>query len=127
MATFDRKEDYLYVRWADAVKKRDHYCCQICGERGNLNSHHLNGWNAFPDQRYDIENGICLCGGNILSCHERFHAIYGKGDNTEEQFKEFEKFCQLLLKTSKNKNVRKVYSENILQKLQKDLDGYEQI
>lgn len=118
MATFDRKDDYLYIRWAKAVKQRDFHCCQICGfVGGSLNSHHLNAWASYPDQRYDTENGVTLC----TSCHDRFHEVYGKGENTEEQFEEFTKTCELLKKTAQKKIDVEATREAILSKLK---DGY---
>ena len=73
--------------WSQQVMRRDNYTCQICGDSpsGNLNSHHLNGWNAFPEQRFDLDNGVTLC----TDCHKEFHSQYGYGDNTREQFDEY--------------------------------------
>ena len=74
-------------RWSKQVMERDTYTCQICGNSpsGNLNAHHLNGWNAFPEQRFDLDNGVTLCN----DCHKDFHSQYGYGDNTREQFDEY--------------------------------------
>lgn len=121
MALFDRKDDYLYIRWAKAVKNRDFHCCQLCGfVGGDLNSHHLNAWNSYPDQRYDMDNGVTLCFG----CHERFHAIYGKGENTAEQYYEFEKMYGILLKSFKKKQAVESVREAIMKQIG---DGYAEI
>ena len=74
-------------RWSKQVMERDNYICQVCGDNkgGNLNAHHLNGWNAFPEQRFDLDNGETLC----EDCHKDFHSQYGYGDNTREQFDEY--------------------------------------
>ena len=97
-----RFSDPRYIDWALKVKKRDDYTCIICNIRGEeLNSHHMNSWDAHPDDRFDIENGSTLC----KNCHESFHKIYGHGKNTKFQFKEFEKFAKLLIKKAcKNQN-----------------------
>ena len=72
--------------WRNKVFKRDDYACQLCNNRGGtLNAHHLNAWNAYPDERFDIDNGITLC----TDCHTNFHKEYGYGNNTKEQFSEF--------------------------------------
>ena len=73
--------------WSKQVMKRDNYTCQICGNSpsGNLNAHHLNAWNAFPEQRFDLDNGVTLC----VDCHKEFHKMYGRGGNTREQFNEY--------------------------------------
>lgn len=79
----DYPEYYNFVR---LVLKRDDYTCQCCGATNcKLIAHHLNGYNWFIEGRVDISNGITLC----ENCHENFHSIYGKGDNTKEQFEEW--------------------------------------
>ena len=72
-----------YRKWAQDVKKKDNYTCQKCLQRGKgeIHSHHKNGWNNFPKQRYFIANGTTLC----KKCHVEFHSKYGKGDNIESQ------------------------------------------
>ena len=73
-------------KWSQQIMKRDNYTCQICNQHGgNLNAHHLNGWNAFPEQRFDLDNGVTLC----VDCHKEFHKMYGRGGNTREQFDEY--------------------------------------
>lgn len=63
-----------YYAWRKAVLKRDAYTCQECGYRcprlgSTLNAHHIKGWSAYPDLRYDVENGVSLC----LTCHRDKH------------------------------------------------------
>ena len=41
--------------------------------------------NWCRERRIDITNGVCLC----EVCHKEFHKLYGKGDNTKEQYIEF--------------------------------------
>ena len=73
--------------WRKSVYERDNYTCQCCGDDkgGNLNAHHLNGYNWDKEHRTDVDNGITLC----EECHKKFHKIYGKGNNTKEQFEYF--------------------------------------
>lgn len=71
--------------WRIAVYERDNYTCQVCGKNKNFVAHHLNSWDIFPEQRYDIDNGICLC----VDCHKQFHGECGYGNNTKEQFNEW--------------------------------------
>ena len=71
--------------WSKKVLDRDDYTCQGCNQfGGNLNAHHLNAWNAFPEQRFDTANGITLC----KDCHREFHNFNGYGDNTLEEFRD---------------------------------------
>lgn len=77
--------------WSEHVKQRDNYTCQISGKiGGELTSHHLNGWKNFPEQRFDISNGITIS----EQYHDLFHRIYGKGNNTKEQFDDFLTYCK---------------------------------
>lgn len=65
---------------------RDNYTCQCCGHKNtDLEIHHLNGYNWYIEGRVDVKNGITLC----QKCHYSFHSIYGRGNNTKEQFEEW--------------------------------------
>jgi hypothetical protein len=117
MAYFDRKDDYGYVRWADHVRRRDHYTCAICGRRGVVvNAHHLNAWANFPDERYDVENGVTLC----IFHHEDFHEKYGKGKNTKEQFEEYRGIAEELLKVANEDAIIEVTVKKMLQQAERD-------
>lgn len=70
------------------LKVYEHYdfTCVKCNKRGGrLHAHHLNNWKEHVDQRYDMENIVCLC----VECHRLFHSIYGTRNNTKQQFEEF--------------------------------------
>lgn len=71
--------------WRNTVFHDDDHVCQSCNKRGStLNAHHLNAWNAFPEQRFDTANGITLC----KDCHKDYHHFNGRGDNTLEEFRD---------------------------------------
>lgn len=82
---------HSYNLWRKSVFERDRYTCRKCGaksERGHhitLNAHHIMNWADNVDVRYDISNGITLCS----ACHNEFHSIYGKRNNTYDHLKEF--------------------------------------
>jgi predicted restriction endonuclease len=130
---FDRKDDYGYVIWANEVKKRDHYVCDVCGRKGGgMNSHHLNSWADNPSQRYDISNGICLC----KSDHDAFHRQFGKGRNTVAQYKEYKAIVESIIKIANKECLENTVARKMLQKAEediaiqailKDLDGYHQL
>lgn len=70
-------------KWRDKIYFRDNYICQVCGKRGKkLNAHHLDSWDFYKEERFDINNGITLC----EECHRKFHKNYGYGHNTRKQF-----------------------------------------
>ena len=82
-----------YVIWRTAVFKRDNYTCCVCNTyNGTHNAHHLNGWNAYPEERFDLENGITLC----ELCHRTFHGNYCYGKKKKKQFYEFKKKMAVL-------------------------------
>ena len=75
-----------YDEWRFAVYKRDMNLCGICGVRKDpMVAHHLDGFNIFPEKRFDVDNGVTLCDFHHIS----FHSNYGFGNNTKEQFEEF--------------------------------------
>ena len=67
-------KNYKFRAWSLAVKERDNFTCVRCGStKRRFNSHHLNCFIDHPDERYDINNGVCLC----VPCHKEFHSKYG--------------------------------------------------
>lgn len=75
-----------YKDFTRIVLLRDNYICKCCNKHGGkLEVHHLNGYNWCVEGRTDIKNCITLC----ENCHSSFHAIYGNGNNTKEQFEEW--------------------------------------
>lgn len=84
-----RQLDPKYTLFIRTVMKRDKATCQICGcsDSGNMVIHHLESYNINKELSTEISNGICLC----KYCHDNFHRLYGKGNNTKEQFIEWSK------------------------------------
>ena len=74
-----------YVKWRDAVFKKNNYTCQKCEAKRNLEAHHIFSWVDNEYYRFNIEAGITLC----QVCHKRFHKRYGSGGNTKKQIEEF--------------------------------------
>lgn len=75
-----------YIKWREEVFTKDSYLCQICGKNTrDLHPHHLNGFDKFIEQRFDVNNGVTLCAKH----HKQFHKEHGYGKNTTEQFTVF--------------------------------------
>lgn len=67
------------------VCKRDNYKCQRCGRdfnfpiffEGDLNQvvcgHHIKTKKAFPELRYETDNGMCVCDYPDEFCHTKIH------------------------------------------------------
>lgn len=85
-----RRDSYDYKKWSKAVLKKSGYRCCICNKNYKLRAHHLDGWKWAIDKRFDVNNGVCCC----IDCHNRFHKIYGSGENTREQFIEY--YCTIM-------------------------------
>lgn len=62
-----------YMEWRKAVYKRDHYTCQECGAKRDLNAHHIKAWEKHPELRFDVANGVTLC----AACHAKKHPHLG--------------------------------------------------
>jgi hypothetical protein len=80
------RESAALIDWRQLVFKKADFTCYKCGQRGGeLQAHHAQSFNAYPEYRFDVNNGICLC----ASCHHEFHKRFGYGDNTEQQLNEW--------------------------------------
>ena len=56
-----------YRQWVANVFARDNWTCQTCGVRGvYLQAHHIKSWAKYPDDRFNVENGVALC----VPCHK---------------------------------------------------------
>jgi hypothetical protein len=75
-----------YAEWRIAVWTRDKNLCKVCNTRQKVMvAHHLDGFNIFPEKRFDVDNGVTLCDYHHIS----FHTNYGFGNNTKAQFDEY--------------------------------------
>jgi len=75
-----------YRIWRAHVIRRDKKC--ICGSIEKRTAHHLNSGSFFPEERYDIDNGICLCS----SCHMNFHNNFKRSYRTKCTKYDFDNF-----------------------------------
>ena len=84
------RDSVVYTTWREAIFKKNDYTCLKCKEKGGrLNAHHITNFASIFEKEdailYDLKNGITFC----RKCHNLFHKIYGKKNNTREQLNEF--------------------------------------
>ena len=94
----DRRNNPKYREWQYRVKEEANFTCDCCGDNrgGNLVSHHLNCHKCYKEQRYDLDNGVCLC----EKCHNEFHCWMGGYDkkcSKEDYYKWREEKCHQVL------------------------------
>ena len=66
----DIRKSKAYSDWRKSVFERDDFTCAICGHRGGeLNAHHIKPFAKYPEDRFDVDNGITLC----KECHKQVH------------------------------------------------------
>jgi hypothetical protein len=68
-----KRSGYLHNAWASLVKHRDGKCAK-CESVEELHAHHIKQSSTHPELRYDIGNGITLCG----ACHREHHKKNGR-------------------------------------------------
>lgn len=82
-------------QWKDAVRERDGYKCALTGTTKRLEVHHLNHASYFPDERYDIDNGVTI----NRAIHLYFHWVYKKSTRqkcTKDDWKRFVRFFKYI-------------------------------
>lgn len=72
--------------WSERVKEKYDYTCQKCGDKeGKMNSHHILSYTKYPEKRFDLDNGSCLC----QNCHYKFHSLFGVMTPGRSELEEF--------------------------------------
>jgi hypothetical protein len=53
-----------------------------------MEAHHIADWASFPDKRFDVTNGVCLC----RRCHRGvggFHSVFPHGPYNSDMLDQF--------------------------------------
>ena len=79
----DTRNDKRYKKWRANIFARDDWTCQTCsrrscsGDKVYIEAHHINSWAQYPEERYDLENGVTLC----KECHALTDNFKGKNND----------------------------------------------
>jgi hypothetical protein len=71
--TSKKQRGFNQVAWSSMVKIRDGKCMK-CSSVYDLHAHHIKSFKDHSELRYDVNNGITLCG----ICHRLEHKLNGK-------------------------------------------------
>ena len=67
-----------YATWRLSVYRRDHFLCVLCLKHERLmDAHHIKQFFAYPELRYDVENGVTLC----RYCHSQIRRMEPEFEN----------------------------------------------
>lgn len=80
-----------YRIWRISVIRRDKRCV-VCDSIQKRNAHHKNSGSYFPDERFDVDNGVTLCS----SCHIKFHTDYKRSFREKCTQYDFNNFMSLV-------------------------------
>lgn len=56
-----------YYEWRARVLVKADFKCEICNKENSRNAHHIKPFALYPDIRFDVNNGQCLC----EDCHNK--------------------------------------------------------
>lgn len=71
--TGKKRGGFMHQAWAAMVKNRDGKCVE-CSSVYDLHAHHIKQVKTHYDLRYDVNNGITMCG----PCHREWHKKNGR-------------------------------------------------
>jgi len=94
----DRKYTPYYRSFLSEIHYLNSYMCILCENNKKCEVHHLDGYNWCKEKRMDVNNTVLLC----KECHDEFHSLYGRGNNTKEQFIEWAGNKARILQSNRN-------------------------
>ena len=72
--------------WRKSILEIENYTCRKCKQRGGrLVAHHIYAWATYPNKRFDIDNGACLC----HACHRELHSLYGQKKSIHKEYEKW--------------------------------------
>ena len=58
-----------YLNWRKKVLERDNHTCVVCGNKENVQAHHILPAKDYPELRLEVSNGQTRC----KTCHKEEH------------------------------------------------------
>lgn len=80
-----------YRVWRAQVIRRDTRC-SICNTLKDREAHHKNSGSYFPDERFEVDNGVCLC----KKCHTDFHTNFKRSFREKCTKYDYDNFVMLI-------------------------------
>ena len=87
----DWRKTKAYRLWRVSVIRRDSVC-QVCNSLQNREAHHMNHATYFPEQRFEVANGVTLCKG----CHGQFHSNFKSSTREKCTLEDYLNFKKLI-------------------------------
>lgn len=81
-----------YRIWRAGVIRRDKRC-KICDSIKNRHAHHIDHATYFPEKRFRLDNGVCLC----QYCHSQFHNNFKNSTREKCTRKDWYNFVSLVV------------------------------
>ena len=99
----------LYRIWRLAVILLAGRICVICANTKELHAHHIQCANTYPELRYVVENGACICN----DCHKFVHNDIAGGYRVPCEWLHFNilkglRYHRRILRRKKEKLMKKV-------------------
>lgn len=82
-----------YRVWRARVIRRDKVCI-VCNSNKERQAHHKNSGSYFPLERFDLDNGVCVC----RKCHTNYHTNYHRSFRIKTTKYDFANFLSLIEK-----------------------------
>ena len=84
-----------YLTFKKSVIEKDNGRCIVCGGTQDIEVHHLFPFATYIAERFNINNGICVCAKHHSSAEPGgYHNIFGTSNNTPEQFENYVNFMR---------------------------------
>jgi len=80
-----------YRIWRVGVIRRDKVC-YVCGSNKKRQAHHIDCGSYFPEKRFLLDNGVCLCS----ACHTAYHTDFNRSFRVKTDRYNFNNFLEIV-------------------------------